>query len=174
MRLLLVLSLMLNPSHALVGTAELDAEPERFDDREVTIRGEIIGDYGYRADDIWIQINDDTYADTPLLERGEPSGTNTGIGVRLPTGTVDEAWGPPGGYRVRGPIVEVTGVFHHADPERGGDTYMDATAVRLIEPARPIAVPGADPVLLAMAAFMVILGGGLWARARWRKLNPEL
>ena len=54
------------------------------------------------------------------------AGANLGIGVRFPA----ELWpgfDSPGGYRVRGPVVELTGIWRYHDPERGGESYLDVT-----------------------------------------------
>lgn len=176
--ILLVLSALLfvsalPASASRLETSELDASPSTWDGQRVTITGEIIGDYGRRHDVVWVQINDDAYSEAPLVETGELAGTNTGLGVRIPNSIFSESWGSPGGYRTRGPIVEVSGVFRYADDETGGDTFLDATEIQLIEPARPLELPGADWKLIFGSLVAIAAGGALWARARWRLLNPE-
>lgn len=48
---------------------------------EVTARGELVGDYGIRSDgSVWSQLNDDAYADDPILEGGRLRGGNTASG----------------------------------------------------------------------------------------------
>ncbi len=91
------------------------ADPEAFQG-EVSLTGELVGDYGWRGDGwVWAQLNDDHYVDQPLLEHGSLAGGNVGVGIRMPY-DLAEKLGPPGGYRERGPVVEATGrwVYHDA------------------------------------------------------------
>jgi hypothetical protein len=170
----LILTLLALPAAASqVSIAELDAQAPTWSGLEVTIEGEIIGDYSIRGDEVWVQVNDDAYVDDPLVETGRLAGGNIGMGVRMPTEVFSTEWGAPGGYHTRGPVVRVTGTFRYLDPATGGDTFVDATSVVLVEPARPLEPPPAEMGLLAAAVTMIALGAGMWARARWRLLNPK-
>ena len=128
-----VVLVLLGASPALatdIPAGELDANPDRYDGRELTVTGEVVGDYGVRADAVWVQLNDDPYVSRPLLERARPTGTNTSIAVRMPLELFDHVtWGDPGRYGTRGPILRFTGVFHHNDTDRGGETYVEASGV---------------------------------------------
>lgn len=124
-----------------VEVAELDRDPATWEGRQVTLTGELVGDYSARNDVVWVQLNDDAYVDAPLLERNGPEGTNLGMGVRMPVELFQpQSWGGPGRYGRRGPIVAVTGTFIYNEPV-SGDTFVEATEVELIEPARDIDVP---------------------------------
>jgi hypothetical protein len=160
-------------SASQVSVTDLDGDPLSWNERQVTIRGEIVGDYSPRNDEVWVQVNDDAYVDAPSVETGELAGGNVGIGVRIPGGIFDESWGAPGGYKVRGPIVEVTGIFRYADPATGGATFVDASSVTLIDPAREMETPPPQMGLLVAAIAMMAVGFGMWARSRWRLLNPK-
>lgn len=149
-------------SHAAVSVAELDAEPEVWTGRDVVVTGEIVGDYSPRSDVVWVQLNDDAYVMEPLAERGAPSGVNNGIGVRIPADLFDEAWGRPGGYDVRGPILEVEAVFRYNSPEDQGETFLDATSIRLLDPARPIDQPPASATRAAIGAALTAAAAALW------------
>jgi hypothetical protein len=120
------------PYRPRVAMADLLADPESYSGQTVAVRGELVGDFGERADGtVWTQLNGDPYAEAPLRSGGGLAGSNLGIGVRFP----QEVWpgfDSPGGYRVRGPVVEVTGVWRFHDPDRGGETYLDATDVVLL------------------------------------------
>lgn len=156
-----------------VSVTDLDTDPITWDDQTVTITGEIVGDYGRRPNVVWVQVNDDGYVEAPLIETGRRAGTNTGLGVRIPKALFEESWGSPGGYRTRGPIVEVTGTFRYADTETGGDTFIDATSIELISAARPLDLKPTDFRLVAISLVGVAGGIALWGRARWKRLNPE-
>jgi hypothetical protein len=118
--------------------AQLLDDPEAFAGVEVVVRGELVGDFGRRSGDwVWTQLNDDPYAYVPLLGGGSLAGGNAGIGVRIP----DAMWpgfDEPGGYRVRGPLVELTGWWRYHDPERGGETYLDVSAISVIDGPREL------------------------------------
>lgn len=147
--------------------SSLLALPDEFDQQIVTIRGEIVGDYGDRTDVVWVQVNDDPYVDEPLVINGRLAGTNTGISVRL-AGEVPSTFGSPGGYGVRGPIVEITGVFRDLDPALGGLTYIEATGVELIAPSERLSEPGPSTAATATGAVLTVLG--LLALAQRRDL----
>lgn len=157
----------------VVEVAELDAAAEEWAGRSVTVVGELVGDYSPRSTVVWVQLNDDAYAEAPLEESGRLAGTNIGIGVRMPPVLFDpDAWGRPGGYRRRGPLVEVTGIFHSGGRELAGDTFVDAEEVRLIEPARSLEPSPLDPAPFVIGATAAVAGLAALAWARWRELNP--
>ena len=139
-------------------------DPGAWHDRAVTVGGELVGDYGPRGGYVWVQLNDDAYADTPLVERDRPAGLNMGLGVRIPESLFDPAWGSPGRHGIRGPLVELRGVFRHNDPAESGETFIDVTHIDLVAPSRPLQEPPLDAALwvglgLAAAAGLVWLIG---------------
>lgn len=139
----------------VVPVSTLLALSDEYDQQVVTVRGELVGDYGERGDITWVQLNDDAYVEAPLGRSGRLGGTNTGIGVRI-SGSVPDAFGEPGRHGVRGPVVEVVGVFRNLDPALGGLTFIEAVEVDLIAPAEPVAGPGVDlPALIAGAVLTV-------------------
>jgi hypothetical protein len=154
-----------------VQVSDLDTDPARYAGQEVTIRGEIVGDYGIRSDVVWVQVNDDPYVDRPFREHAELAGGNVGIGVRIPAALFHESWGTPGGYLVRGPIVLVTGTFRYNDPSTGGETFVDASVIDLVEASRPIDQPD-GPLPLTVGITTLVLGGITFALARWRWTRP--
>jgi hypothetical protein len=169
MRRLLVLcgllALMLAPSVpavAQVPVSVLISDPAQYKGT-VTVQGELVGDYGYRSDGtVWTQLNDDSYAREPLLEGGERTGGNVGIGVRIPADLV-AGLDPPGGYRKRGPLVQLTGQWEYHDPDRGGESYLDVTELVLIEPGREFGEGISYPAVIIGAA-LIAAAGVLWLR----------
>jgi hypothetical protein len=98
----------------------------------ITVQGELVGDFGMRDDGtVWTQLNDDGYADAPLLAGGQLSGFNRGIGVHIP-GAVWPGFEAAGGYRVRGPVVRLSGEWRFRDPGRGGESYLEVTALEVV------------------------------------------
>jgi len=106
--------------------------------QEVTVEGELVGDYGFRDDGwMWTQLNGDAYVHRPLREEGSPIGANVGIGVRMPV-ELAEGLDPPGGYRNRGPIVRVTGIWKYHDPSRQGESYLEVELLTVTESGRQL------------------------------------
>ena len=153
-----------------VPVSTLLALPDEYDQQVVTIRGEIVGDYGDRGDVVWVQVNDDPYVDEPFATSDRLAGTNTGLSVRL-TGGIPEDFGDAGGHGVRGPIVEVTGVFRDLDPALGGLTFLEAAEVVLIESSERLPAPEPDSGAIILGA--ILIAGALLAMAQRRDLLPK-
>jgi hypothetical protein len=138
-----------------------------YDQLEVSVEGELVGDLGDRRDGtVWTQLNDDSYADNPLRESGTHDEGNTGIGVRI-SGDLNVELENPGGYRWRGAIVRASGIWHYHDSDRGGESYLEVTALEILEPAR---ILEDDP---SPAAW--VIGGALLlvAYLLYRKSNRQ-
>ncbi len=160
----LVAAFSFMPSEALAaeevsvsGLIEMAAE---LSGQEVTVKGELVGDYGFRGDGwMWTQLNDDLYARHPIREGGPLQGANIGVGIRIPAGLAKDL-DPPGGYRHRGPLVSVTGTWKYHDPERQGESYLEVESLAVIEPGRSLhEVPDwrafvAGVLLVGAAAFV--------------------
>lgn len=141
-RTFLVAAFSLVPSAAIAaeevsvsGLIEMAAE---LSGQQVTVEGELVGDYGFRDDGwMWTQLNDDLYVRHPIREGGPLEGANIGIGIRMPA-RLGKDLDPPGGYRNRGPIVEVTGIWKYHDPERQGESYLEVESLIVTEPGRQL------------------------------------
>ncbi|HZD24598.1 MAG TPA: hypothetical protein VE569_14530 [Acidimicrobiia bacterium] len=124
---------------------------------EVTVEGELIGDYGFRGDGwMWTQLNGDVYVDQPVPDGGAPVGGNTGIGIRMPT-NLGEGLDPPGGYRHRGPVVRVTGVWKYHDPERQGESYLEVQSLTVVESGRELG-ESANWTVIIVGALLLAAG----------------
>ena len=152
-----------------VDVTELDTHPERYEGATIVITGEVIGDYGIRSDVVWVQLNTDVYASRPLRTRDDAVGSNVGIGVRYPRSLHDPGWGPPGGYGNQGPILRVEGVFRFNDDRESGETFVDATAIQVISPARTLDTREPDRAMWITGAIAALMGVGLYAAARLRR-----
>jgi len=162
-----VVALSLMPSAALAaeevsvsGLIEMAAE---LSGQEVTVDGELIGDYGIRDEGwMWTQLNDDLYARHPIREGGPLQGANIGIGIRIPARLAKDL-DPPGGYRHRGPLVSVTGTWKYHDAERQGESYLEVSSLVVIESGRGLdeqadwRLVGVGALLLAVAAVTWVL-----------------
>jgi hypothetical protein len=121
-----------------VSVLELVETAAELAGEEVAVKGELVGDYGFRDDGwMWTQLNGDAYVHEPIREGGLPGGGNTGIGVRMPI-DLGEGLDPPGGYRRRGPVVLLSGTWKYHDPERQGESYLEVESLVVIEPGRTL------------------------------------
>jgi len=98
-----------------LSSSELIKNARQYDGKTVTYAGEAIGEVMARGGFAWINVND---------------GKNA-IGIWLPKELVkDIAY--TGSYASRGDGVEVSGVFHRACLEHGGDLDIHALALRKV------------------------------------------
>ncbi len=147
---------------------ELTGAGALYDETEVTVAGELVGDFGVRGDGtVWAQLNDDSYVDGPLRETGTHGEGNTGIGVRF-DGSLAFGLDQPGGYRWRGPIVTATGIWHYHDADRGGESYLEVTSFDVLEPAGQLDDPAFWPLWI-VGVLLVLVAYYLY----WRKSQEQ-
>lgn len=163
---LVVLAVLFGPASAVgadeVSVADLVAESAAYDVEvagELTIEGEIVGDLQRRGDVVWVQVNDDPYADRALLDGGAHAGFNVGVGARMSREVFDALEVEhAGGYRVRGAIVSLTGAWHHHDERRGGESWFEVRLATVVEPERHLDEPMSWVVLLSGIALLLLSG----------------
>ena len=149
----------------LVPASDLLEEGALFDNVEITVEGELVGDYGFRDDGfMWTQLNDDSYARDALVDGGPRAGANVGIGVRMPS-ILGEGLPPVGGYRLEGPLVQLTGVWRYHDPDRGGETYLDVSELFIVDQGRRLE-EGPDWVVFALGVLLLATSLVMWRRNR--------
>lgn len=148
-----------------VTVLELIQLSEELAGESVIVEGELVGDYGFRGDgSMWAQLNGDIYATEPIRETGSPSGANIGVGVRMPA-ELGEMLDPPGGYRLRGPLVRLSGTWKYHDPLRQGESYLEVTAVEVIEPGRQLSEP-VNWVSVGVGLGLVVVSLLVWLSGR--------
>ncbi|MDR9450695.1 MAG: hypothetical protein RI637_05690 [Acidimicrobiia bacterium] len=153
-----------------ISVDELLAGGAAFDGRTITVIGELIGDYGFRRDgSAWSQLNGDSYATGPLLEGGDLTGSNAGIGVRAPAALIENL-DPPGDYHHRGPLIRATGIWKYHDEDRAGETYLDVVLIEVLEPGR-VFDETANPAVLAAGAMFLLTA--LWLGYRSRRRSAD-
>ena len=149
----------------LVPASDLLEEGALFDNVEITVEGELVGDYGFRGDGfMWTQLNGDSYARNALVDGGPRTGANVGIGVRMPS-ILGEGLPPVGGYRLEGPLVQLTGVWRYHDPDRGGETYLDVSELFIVDDGRRLE-EGPDWGVLALGVLLLVTSLVMWGRNR--------
>jgi hypothetical protein len=116
--ILLVSSVNIAPGLAFgnISSAELLNNSKERDGKKVVYRGEVIGEVMKRGDFAWVNLHD---------------GDNA-IGIWVPLALIDEIT-YFGSYKAKGDIIEVSGIFHRACPEHGGDLDIHALSLRKIE-----------------------------------------
>jgi len=147
------------PAQAVtVSTIELLEDGEKFAGQEVTVVGELVGDYGFRSDgSMWTQLNSDSYAIRPIVEGGPLRGSNVGIGIRMPAEFASDL-DPAGRYRLVGPVVSVTGIWRYHDAKRQGETFLDVASFTLQAPGRDLA-EHPDWVVYGVALVSALIAG---------------
>jgi hypothetical protein len=82
---------------------------------------------------VWIHLNDDAYGIANAGAETTLAGFNSGIGVWVDSAMASRITSF-GTYGRHGDLVEVTGTFHAACPQHGGDTDIHATSLRVVRP----------------------------------------
>lgn len=152
-----------------VEATQLLSDPDEWDGRLVAVTGELVGDYSPRHDGVWVQLNDDSFVDSPIGAGGTPDTTNTGIGARIPTDGFDRVDGPPGRYGRSGPIVRLEGIYRHSDADLQGESYLAVETATTITPAQEHPAPGPDVWLPIGLVLLSIAGVVLYAGRRDRR-----
>ena len=155
-------------AQVLLPVEELLADAAGYDGAEVIVEGELVGDYGFRTDGfMWTQLNDDSYARAAIVDGGPRTGSNVGIGVRIAS-VLGRELDPAGGYRLEGPVVQLTGIWRYHDPERGGESYLDVSSLVVIDQGRRLQ-EGPDWVVFTLGT--VLIGATL---VMWRQRVRDL
>jgi hypothetical protein len=139
---LIALVLLLSPlavaQSKAVGSTEMIDSAAELNGATVAYRGEVIGDILYRGDNAWIEVSD---------------GANT-IGCLVDSEDARKIV-HTGKYRERGDTVELSGVFHRACPEHGGDLDLHITAFSIVQTGYPVEQPVSLGMLAAAIAALL-------------------
>lgn len=117
---LFVFSFTLVFAQSISGT-ELISNAKQYDGKEVLYSGEVIGEVMARGDYAWVNIND---------------GENA-LGVWIDKKLISDI-AYTGSYKNQGGRVQVSGIFHRACPEHGGDLDIHAEALKKLSAGYPI------------------------------------
>jgi hypothetical protein len=113
---LIIFTLPCAASDNIIKLNDLIEQSNSLDNTEVTVQGELIGEALERGEYAWLNINDTTNA--------------TGIWVKMSDIDQIQFYGD---YKHSGDIVKVTGVFHRACPDHGGDVDIHCTNIEIIQ-----------------------------------------
>ena len=113
---------------------------KEYDGKIVAYEGEVIGDVMGRGEYAWINVNDNKNA----------------IGIWLPR-DLTKGIIYTGNYKAQGDWLEISGIFHRACPEHGGDLDIHAQSLRKIKSG----IPTAEKLDLDKRNLIVVLAGVL-------------
>lgn len=99
-----------------VSSGQLIDQAKEYDGQKIVYSGEVIGDILNAGDHLWLNVSD---------------GSNA-IGVWAHSALAGMVQ-VPGRYSQRGDLIQVSGRFHRACPEHGGDLDVHAETVTLLE-----------------------------------------
>ncbi len=159
---LLIALLLLSPVAARAEATEVSSNDLienalALDGRTITYSGEVIGDFMQRGDHVWLNVSD---------------GSNA-VGVWVET-TLAGAVATPGRYGTHGDEVRVTGVFHRACAEHGGDMDIHAEKMELLGAGYPVS-HGVQRWRLVLAALVTAADAVIllrWIRKRRNVFTP--
>ena len=134
-----------------VSLEELIENAEEYDGKTVTYQGEAIGDPLNRTDHTWVNISD---------------GNNSAIGVYMTASDASKI-SMYGAYEIKGDVLIVTGVFHEACSEHGGDLDIHAQNVEIKENGYRMTESWSEKMLCA-ALLSAAAAGVLLAFALYR------
>jgi len=146
------------PAGTTVASAALIENASAWDGRSISLAGEAVGEALARGDHAWLHVNDDAYQARDL---GRPrSGYNSGQAIWA---TVELARRVRrfGDYRNEGDAVRVSGEFHAACREHGGDMDIHATGLVVVREGHAV-THRLNSRRLGIGLGLLLLAGTLW------------
>lgn len=147
------------PRPLRVSSNDLFDCPQAYDGQRVVYRGEVVGALLRRSIGVWVQLNDDVYAELlgPLPAHRDYRGGNAGVGVLLPAEAADRIRFV-GGPHTRGDVLEIQGTFNRVDPT-GEVAVIRAETGRRTADGGPFADPPLTDRRIAALCALVLAAG---------------
>jgi len=167
--MVMAFSPLLAQSHdRIVSSGTLVEKANSLDGRTVSFMGEAIGEALRRGHMCWIHLNDDAYMWKNIEEGSMLGGYNSGQAIWVPSDLAARI-GFFGDFLHEGDVVKVSGVFHAACREHGGDMDIHALRLEIIRVGHPV-VHHVNLRRLRQGVFMLFLTGILfWVRTFARR-----
>lgn len=146
-----------------VSSTELIEKCQFYNGKEVIFQGEVIGDIMLRGENAWIYLNDDSYSSKGSEETPKLKGYNSGQSIWCKTSQI-KSIKHKGDYNYIGDTVRVSGIFHRACPEHGGDMDIHAQKLTVVKAGYEVKHP-LNVNKLSLAIFLSIISlliGGLY------------
>jgi hypothetical protein len=151
-----------------VSSSTLVEQANSWDGRTVSFMGEAVGEAMRRGDMCWVHLNDDAYMWKNIEEGTKLGGYNSGHAIWVLNNLAAKIRFF-GDYLYDGDVVKVTGVFHAACREHGGDMDIHAVRLEIVRVGYPIGHK-VNRRLLLEGVFMFLLTGLLfWVRTFARR-----
>lgn len=165
-----------NPNR--VSSSMLIETPKRYDGRTLIFTGEAVGERmvrnrGMKSEGAWIHLNDDAYMYRAIEAGASLSGYNSGMPVWVAPSQMSNSIKKYGGFKSNGDVVKVSGVFHAACKEHGGDMDIHATSLQVVSDGLPILHP-VPMWKVFIAGAMVVLAAAMWALNKRKFLREKL
>ncbi len=124
-----------------MSSTDLIDQAKEYDGQQVVYTGEVVGDILNRGEYTWINVSD---------------GSNA-IGIWIKSSDV-KSIAYVGRYGTQGDTVRLTGVFHRACADHGGDLDIHADKIEIIKKGNTVSHPvNLFEVILAFALFAAAL-----------------
>lgn len=152
--------------------------PKSFDGQMIDFTGEAVGERmirnrGSKDAGVWIHLNDDAYMYRAIDAGASLSGYNSGMPVWVTPVELTDAIQKFGGYNQNGDVVKISGVFHAACAQHGGDMDIHATSLQIVNSGLPITHP--IPLWkIYVACAMAVLGLLMWALNKRKFIREQL
>lgn len=151
-----------------ISSSTLVEKANSWDGRTVSFMGEAIGEAMRRGAMCWVHLNDDAYMWKNIEEGTKLGGYNSGQAIWVPADLASKI-SFFGDYLYDGDVVKVSGVFHAACREHGGDMDIHAEVLEIVRVGYPIA-HRINRRRLMQGVFMLFLAGLLfWVRTFARR-----
>jgi len=152
------------PAGVTVASAALIENASAWDGHSISFAGEAVGEAMARGDHAWLHVNDDAYQ-VRNLGGGRPlAGYNSGQAIWAPVELARRVR-LFGDYRNEGDVVRVTGEFHAACREHGGDMDIHATGLEVVREGHAVA-QRLHRERLWIGIALLTFAGGLWLMRR--------
>jgi hypothetical protein len=148
------------PAGVAVASAALIENAAAWDGHSISFAGEAVGEAMARGEHAWLQVNDDAYQ-VRTLDAGRPlAGYNSGQAIWTPAELARRVR-LFGDYRNEGDAVRVSGEFHAACREHGGDMDIHATGLEVVSKGHAV-MHRPNIGRLGIGLGLLAIAGVLW------------
>jgi hypothetical protein len=148
------------PAGVAVASTALIENASAWDGHSISFAGEAVGEAMARGEHAWLQVNDDTYQVRTLGDDRPLAGYNSGQAIWTPAELARRVR-LFGDYRVEGDAVRVSGEFHAACREHGGDMDIHATGLEIVREGH-VVTHRLNSRRLGIGLGLLLLAGALW------------
>lgn len=149
------LSLRVN-AESVININDLIENAKQLDGQQVIVQGEAIGERLDRGDYSWVNINDGTNAIGIWVKKSEA-----------------EKISFYGNYKHKGDIIKITGIFHRACTEHGGEADLHSSSMVIIEEGHAIKEQVSDSKIITTIILTFFALSGMFIFFQKRKLTSD-